>query len=74
MLKKSDKNNVFQFEVPPNFRGAKGVYSDVIQNPMDLGTAFRQIDSKYRCVGAWLYVCMYMCMVCTYTCTRYCVI
>ncbi|CAM9665388.1 unnamed protein product [Pylaiella littoralis] len=48
MLKKSDKNNVFQFEVPPNFRGAKGVYADVIKTPMDLGTAFRQIESKYR--------------------------
>ncbi|CAN0407755.1 unnamed protein product, partial [Hapterophycus canaliculatus] len=46
MLRKSDKNNVFQFPVPPNFRGLRGVYSDVIKSPMDLGTVLKQIDSK----------------------------
>lgn len=51
MLRKSDKNNVFQFPVPPNFRGLRGVYSDVIKSPMDLGTVLKQIDTKYRCVG-----------------------
>lgn len=49
MLKKTDKNNVFQFPVPPHFRGLKGLYADVIKNPMDLGTVSKQIDSKYRC-------------------------
>lgn len=48
MLKKADKNNVFQFPVPPHFRGLKGLYADVIKNPMDLGTVAKQIDSKYR--------------------------
>lgn len=48
MLRKSDKNNVFQFPVPPTFRGLKGYYSDVIKSPMDLGTVSMQIDSKYR--------------------------
>ncbi|CAN0232615.1 unnamed protein product [Ectocarpus fasciculatus] len=48
MLKKSDKNNVFQFPVPPNFRGLRGMYADVIKNPMDLGTVMKRIDSKYR--------------------------
>eukprot|EP00752_Nemacystus_decipiens_P008857 g7903.t2 len=50
MLKKTDKNNVFQFPVPPHFRGLKGLYADVIKNPMDLGTVSKQIDSKYRTV------------------------
>ncbi|CAM9694233.1 unnamed protein product [Laminaria digitata] len=50
MLRKSDKNNVFQFPVPPTFRGLKGYYSDVIKSPMDLGTVSMQIDSKYRTV------------------------
>ncbi|CAB1115335.1 unnamed protein product [Ectocarpus sp. CCAP 1310/34] len=48
MLKKSDKNNVFQYPVPPNFRGLRGMYADVIKNPMDLGTVMKRIDSKYR--------------------------
>ena len=48
MLRKTDKNNVFQFPVPSNFRGLKGFYADVIKNPMDLGTVSKQIDSKYR--------------------------
>lgn len=47
-LKKIDKKMVFQFPVPPNFRGHRGVYSDVIQNPLDLGTVMRNIDEKYR--------------------------
>lgn len=47
-LKKTDKNQVFQFPVPANFRGLKGLYADVIKNPMDLGTVSKQIDSKYR--------------------------
>ena len=51
MLRKSDKNNVFQFPVPPTFRGLKGYYSDVIKSPMDLGTVSMQIDSKYRWDG-----------------------
>ncbi|CAM9482072.1 unnamed protein product [Ectocarpus sp. 12 AP-2014] len=48
MLKKSDKNNVFQYPVPPNFRGLRGMYADVIKSPMDLGTVMKRIDSKYR--------------------------
>lgn len=48
LLRKSDKKNVFQFPVPSNFRGLKGFYSDVIKNPMDLGTVMKNIDTKYR--------------------------
>lgn len=57
MLRKSDKNHVFQYEVPPNFRGLRGVYADVIKNPMDLGTVLKQIDTKYRCGFCLLRVC-----------------
>lgn len=47
-LKKSDKKMVFQYPVPPNFRGQRGLYSDIIKSPMDLGTVMTNIDEKYR--------------------------
>ena len=57
MLRKSDKNNVFQFPVPPTFRGLKGYYADVIKSPMDLGTVAMQIDTKYRWGGVGSGLC-----------------
>ena len=54
-LKKSDKGQVFHHPVPPNFRGPKGIYADVIKKPMDLGTVMTQIDTKYRWARALKY-------------------
>lgn len=48
LLKKSDKGLIFQAPVPANFRGQKGLYSDIIENPMDLGTVLINVDEKYR--------------------------